>query len=81
MSYYHGIIVSILQTISFNIITKILPKIIHILELQVDKQKQFREESENKIVTSISPDIKIVKHLVISYWVKSKQHRFSLCFH
>ena len=58
MSYYHGIIVSILQTISFNIITKILPKIIHILELQVDKQKQFREESENKIVTSISPDIK-----------------------
>ena len=55
---------------------KFLPKIIHILELQVDKQKQFREESENKIVTSISPDIKIVKHLVISYWVKSKQHRF-----
>lgn len=37
---------------------KFLPKIIHILELQVDKQKQFREESENKIVTSISPDIK-----------------------
>ena len=76
MSYYHGIIVSILQTISFNIITKIFTENNSYFELQVDKQKQFREESENKIVTSISPDIKIVKHLVISYWVKSKQHHF-----
>ncbi|CAK9440169.1 uncharacterized protein LODBEIA_P42690 [Lodderomyces beijingensis] len=35
-----------------------LPKIIHILQLQVEQQKQYRQESPNEIVTSISPKIK-----------------------
>ncbi|RCK57773.1 Transcription-associated protein 1 [Candida viswanathii] len=35
-----------------------LPRIIQILELQVEQQKQFREQSENNVVTSISPQIK-----------------------
>lgn len=35
-----------------------LPRIIHILELQVEQQKQFRAQSENNVVTSISPQIK-----------------------
>ncbi|KAL6454047.1 TRA1 Transcription-associated protein 1 [Candida maltosa Xu316] len=35
-----------------------LPRIIHILQLQVEQQKLFREKSENHVVTSISPQIK-----------------------
>lgn len=35
-----------------------LPKIMHILQLQVKQQEQYRQESENNIVTSISPKVK-----------------------
>ncbi|CAI5760679.1 unnamed protein product [Candida verbasci] len=37
---------------------KFLPKIIQILQLQVEQQKLYHELHENEVVTSISPDIK-----------------------
>ncbi|KAI5963026.1 TRA1 [Candida pseudojiufengensis] len=45
------------KSLAATSIPQFLPKIIHILQLQVKQQQQYHEESDNNIVTSVSPNV------------------------